>query len=186
MIKISNVEINLVFPQLGEVSGVDKLIHLIEHLGVHIMTMAEKVAELEASLAATAASIEAGKVAAATEAAEVKTRIDELIAQIGGVTPGDVITSATLDNILVAARALQTSAASLTKNVEDIFTPSGPLSPPTPSTLATDYYGNMIALNGDIVAPDGTIRYAVGNFTTSPEGNHFDMVGNLILPTSIP
>ena len=148
------------------------------------MTMAEKVAELEASLAATAASIEAGKVAAAAEAAEVKTRIDELIAQIGGVTPGDVITSATLDNILVAAKALQTSAASLTKNVEDIFTPTAPT--PPPSTLATDLDGNMIALNGDIVASDGTVRYAVGNFTTSPEGHHFDMVGNLILPTSIP
>lgn len=176
-IDIQRVGITFVFNQLDEVSITNKL----TQLGENIMSMADKVTELEASLAATAASIEAGKVATVAESVQIKARIDALIEQIGGVTPGDVMTSAKLDEILAAAKAVEASAAGFVKNVEDIFVPAV-----TPPTLATDLDGNFIAMNGDIVKADGTVRYAVVDYTTDAAGHHFDMLGNLITPSSNP
>ena len=173
-IDIQRAEITLVFNQLDEVSITNKL----TQLGENIM---EKVAELEASLAATAASIDGVKIAVSAEAAEVKARIDDLIAQISGITPGAVMTEAKLDAILATAKTVQTSAEGLTKAIEGIYVPGV-----TPPALATDLDGNFIAMNGDIVKADGTVRYAVVDYTTDAAGHHFDMLGNLITPSSNP
>ena len=180
-INIGKAEITFVFNQLDEESITNKLTNLIEQLGVNIMSMADKVTELEASLAATAASIEGVKVVVAAEALEVKTRIDELVALVGGITPGTVMTEAKLDELLATAKTLEASAAGFVKSVEDIFVPAV-----TPTTFATDLDGNFIAMNGDIVKADGTVRYAVVDYTTDASGHHLDMLGNPITPSSNP
>lgn len=180
-INIGKAEITFVFNQLDEESITNKLTNLIEQLGVNIMSMADKVAELEASLVATATAIEGLKVVVSAEALEVNTRIAELVALVGGITPGTVMTEAKLDEILATAKTLQTSAEGLTKAVEAIYVPAV-----TPPALATDLDGNFIAMNGDIVKADGTVRYAVVDYTTDAAGHHFDMLGNLITPSSNP
>lgn len=183
-IDIAKFEVNchVFFPRLGGTDIMDKL----ETLGETIMGIEQKVIELEAELAATLASVESAKTAVAAEAAQVKARLDELIAQIGGITPGSSITEAKLDEILVKAKAIRASADGLTTAIDGIYVPGGVINPPVPGTLATDLDGNFIAVNGDIVKADGTVRYAVGSFTTDPAGHHLDMVGNTITPSSIP
>lgn len=179
-IDIAKFEINchVFFPRLGGTDIMDKL----DTLGETIMGIEQKVTELQEGLAATLASVESAKTAVAAEGAQVKARMDELIAQIGGITPGSSITEAKLDEMLATAKAIRTSADSLTTAIDGIYVPDGVITPPVPGATTPDVNGNLIASNGDMVKADGTVRYVAGTFTKEPAGDHRDAAGNIIYP----
>lgn len=179
--KVEKIEItcHVVFPQLGGTDIMNKL----DTLGEIIMGIEQKVTELEDALAATLASVESAKAAVAAEGAQVKARLDELIAQIGGITPGSSITEAKLDELLVTAKAIRTSADSLTTAIDGIYVPDGVITPPVPGATTTDINGNIIdTATGNMVSADGAVRYLAGTFTKEPAGDHRDTAGNIIYP----
>lgn len=176
-IDIAKFEINchVIFPRLGETDIMDKL----GELGEKIM---DKLTELEDSMNATLVSIESAKEAVVAEGVQVKTRIDDLIKQLGGITPGGTITEAKIAELLVTANSIRASADGLTTAIEGIYVPDGVVTPPVPGATTTDINGNIIASNGDIVNADGTVRYVAGTFTKEPAGDHRDTAGNIIYP----
>lgn len=115
------------------------------------------------------ATVQQVKEAVTAEAAEVKTRIDDLEAQVqalkDGVGNGVEVTEAELDEILAA--------------VQGIFTPSaGDGVEPT-----SDLNGNLFNANGDIVDASGNVRYAAGTFTKGDATtSSTDNSGVVILP----
>lgn len=175
--KVEKVEItcHVVFPQLG---GTD-IMNRLGELGEKIM---DKLTELEDSMNATLVSIESAKAAVVAEGVQVKTRIDGLIEQLRGITPGGTITEAKIAELLVTANSIRASADGLTTAIEGIYVPDGVITPPVPGATSIDIDGNIIASNNDIVNADGTVRYAVNTYTTDPAGHHLDQAGNIIYP----
>lgn len=156
-INIEKIEIRCTvnLPQSGEADIVEEL----GILGEQIMATVQQV-----------------KAAVIAEAAEVKSRIDDLEAQVqalkDGVGNGVVVTEAELDEILVA--------------VQSIFTPAPPPGTGTDTgtdTSSSDINGNIFDANGNMVDAAGNLRYALGTFTRGDSVTaSTDSAGNVILP----